>query len=126
MVYFKAGLVLSVLFPGWKPLGLLPSSPLSQPTCTFRGCKGKSLEGTWAATLGPQLGDGGWHGPGARMGVSLCCLGNVLHSLSFPGRGGGLGVEGWAVLLLLPAKLVSSDSGPGTVSQQPSDISQAA
>lgn len=60
------------------------------------------------------------------MGAGLRCLGNVLHSPSLSGRGGGLGTEGWAVLLLLlPAKLVSLDSRPGTLSQEPADISQA-
>lgn len=38
MAYFEPGLVLSVLFPGWKPLGHLPASPLRQPTCVFPGC----------------------------------------------------------------------------------------
>lgn len=30
---FEAGFVLSVLFPGWKPLRLLPRAPLQLPTC---------------------------------------------------------------------------------------------
>ena len=48
----EAGFVLSVLFPGWRPVGLLPPAPLTLPTCAFPGWKGKPLAGTWAASAG--------------------------------------------------------------------------
>lgn len=117
MAYFEPGLVLSVLFPGWKPLGHLLASPLRQPTCVFPGCEGKSLEGTWAATLGPQPGEG----LGGLAQVQGWGLAWAAWGMSSTGRG-GLGCPAPAP----PCELVSLDSRPGTRrSQQPADISQA-
>lgn len=80
---FGAGFVLSVLFPAWKPLRLLPPAPLTLPTCAFPGGEGKSLAGMWVVSAGtsvhPGTGHslGGGRGPGVGLGGGLGCLGNV-------------------------------------------------
>lgn len=90
---FEAGFVLSVLFPGWKPLRLLPRAPLQLPTCAFQAGDSPCAWGGPAGTSTPT-----WPGLAA-WGVS---------PLSCGGRGeacpcGCPSLPGWRV-----------DSRPGT------------
>jgi hypothetical protein len=112
-LHMEAGFVLSVWFPDWKPLRLLPASPL--PTCAFPGWKGQPLASMWAVRLtppeaagtwarvhlgvGPAWGEGGAAIPRCgMMGASLGSLGNVAPCPPV-GVGQGLGEEGWPIPL---------------------------